>query len=496
MPSLFDTAATAAPLASPSSAQDLLTVLRTVQERIRGIGGVWVKAEISAVSEKSGHWYIDFIQKETGPFNSGSVVAKVRGTIWRGRAALVAAFEKETGVKLAAGVTIVFHATPSFSPVFGTSLDIDDIDASFTLGERERQRRETLKYLSDNGLLALQGKLPLPYLPDRIAVITSATAAGYGDFMKHIKDNPRGFVIPTRIFPATMQGESAPRTIIDAIAAAESWADIILVMRGGGAESDMYCFDDRALCEAVCRTRTPVLSAVGHEKDHHIIDDAACRSFKTPTALADHIIQWFSGVEDAMVSVKDAIAKAVAARTESGTRDVMTYLSSIRGSLARAITSLENLASGPHRAIVLSLADRKNRMQAEIKHLLLSAGAAVTNVAVSSAATVTSLRQGIIRGTDMRLHILDAETGRLAGNVAFMSKMRLGSADASIREQLLLIEAADPRKVLSQGYVLAVDEKGNVLKGSSARAAGDKFILRHLDGRWDCTVDKVTSESE
>lgn len=481
-----------------SAAMDLLSVMQIIEGRLRGIGSFWIKAEVAGImTNVNGHTYLTLIQKkEDGGFSS--TVASVKAVIWKARSVkLLTEFTKVTGKALAAGMTVVVHAEVLFNKIYGLQLSIDDIDMDFSLGQREKERRETLKYLTDSGLIHRQGLLLLPFLPERIAVVSSSTAAGYGDFMKHLTESPRGFVFNVETVPAVMQGETAPESMVSAISRAVNLrADLILVLRGGGAESDLFCFDDRKLCEAICLCHVPVFCAVGHEKDHHIIDDAAARSFKTPTALADHIIQWFSDVEDSMVSVKDAIAKAASSRMESGTRAVMTHLASIRGSLARAVTALESLTSGPHRAIVLSLADRKNRMQAEIKHLLLSAGGAVTNVAVSSAAAVTSLRQSIIRGADMRIHVLDAETGRMAGNVAFMSKMRLGAAEAAIREQLLLIEAADPRKVLSQGYVLAVDEKGNILKGASARTAGDTFILRHLDGRWDCSVDKVTKEGD
>jgi len=349
-------------------------------------------------------------------------------------------------------------------------LTIDDIDTDFALGLRERQRREIIEYLSKTGLMALQRALPLPYLPGRIALVTSQTAAGYGDFLKHLDENRWGFRFETELYPALMQGDAAPASIIEAMAlAAASGAGLILVFRGGGADSDMFCFDDRALCEAVCRCPVPVLSAVGHEKDHHVIDDCAAASFKTPTALADHLLTWVSSVEDAVTVFRDGICDAAARKVT----DAQKVLSACQVAQARRF---------------LSVCDA---MDMCVKDILADIGKGVTQRRTAMEALARDCLVDVMRAVEGRSRAVDAIVRDLQGNIAFAVRSVLKDADSTVEKECLKIEAADPRKILSQGYVLAVDAEGNVLKGVSSRDVGEAFMLRHADGRWDCRVEGV-----
>lgn len=449
-----------------------------IADRIGDIGA-WIRAEVAEARISSGHLYLDLIQKEAPmptlgktSFTSASAeLARARGVIWRSRMHIVDDFVKETGRTLSKGLTIVFHAVVRYHAIFGLSLDIDAIDSSFTLGEREKERRETLRYLTEKGLLELQKDLELPLLPGRIAVISSETAAGFGDFCKHLSENKYGYTFDINLFPAAMQGEAAPASIARALEdAAEECYDLILVLRGGGSETDLQCYDDRGLCETVCHMPVPVLCAVGHERDHHIIDDAAFVSLKTPTALADFLVALVYDTECQMFNLKDNIVDGLKERCDAE-EDVLER------KLNGLCRSFRAMAEAPARRI--------ESLRASI------AGAARQK---ASTQMVDRLQGSIAHSLVRRCDALEADIRRTRGNIVFALRSQVDARDALLEQQRLRIEAANPQKILRQGYVLAVDERGNVLKGVSSRRRGESFILRFADGHWDCTVDEVKQQ--
>ena len=449
-----------------------------IADRIGDIGA-WIRAEVAESRISSGHLYLDLLQKEgpeTAPgkifFRAASAeLARARGVIWRSRMHIVDDFVRETGRTLSKGLTIVFHAVVRYHAVFGLSLDIDALDSSYTLGEREKERRETLRYLADSGLLERQKSLDMPLLPGRIAVISSETAAGFGDFCKHLSENKYGYTFDINLFPAAMQGEAAPASIARALEdAAEKCYDLILVLRGGGSETDLQCYDDRGLCETVCHMPVPVLCAVGHERDHHIIDDAAFVSLKTPTALADFLVALVYDTECQMFNLKDNIVDGLKERC-AAQEDVLNRM---RVGLCR---SFRAMAEAPAR--------RVESLRASI------AGAARQK---ASTQIVDRLQGSIAHSLVRRCDALEADIRRTRGNIVFALRAQVDARDALLEQQRLRIEAANPQKILRQGYVLAVDERGNVLKGVSSRRRGESFILRFADGHWDCTVDEVKQQ--
>lgn len=471
------TAADAQPQADAKNVISLYDLQELIADRIGDIGA-WIRAEVAEARGSNGHLYLDLIQKEGSRGglhkflpSATAELAKARGVIWRSRMHIVDDFIKETGRQIVKGLTIVFHAEVRYHPVFGLSLEIDAIDSSFTLGEREKERRETLRYLTDSGLLAQQKALKRPFLPGRIAVITSETAAGFGDFCKHLSENEYHFTFDITLFPAAMQGEAAPASIARALEdAAEECYDLLLVLRGGGAETDLFCYDDRMLCETVCRMPVPVLSAVGHERDHHIIDDAAFDSFKTPTALADHLVEWVSDVESQVFARMDNIEEAVLDRCAAEEDD----LDRILAGLSR---TFRTMVETPFRKLELL---RTSIIGAARQH--------------ASTQPVEKLQGSIAHSLVRRCDALDSEIHRTRSNIVFALRSQIDARDALLEQQRLRIEAANPEKILRQGYVLAVDARGNVLKGVSSRERGESFILRFADGHWDCTVDDVKQQ--
>lgn len=300
----------------PGQYLDLLTLQEMTAEAVSLAfpESVWVKAEIASISVKSnGHCYLELSQVE-----NGAVVAKARAAIWRSRYSQVARdFCDATGSTLAAGMEILALVKVSYNEVWGFLLTIEDINASFTLGKAEQQRRETIERLEKEGLMDLQKELCLPLLPYRLAVISAATAAGLGDFRKHLNQNPYGFRFEVVLLEATMQGENAPASIIEALTIAENAAepfDAILILRGGGSDLDLACFDDYDLAATIARCTVPVFTAIGHERDYHVADMVANTFVKTPTALADLFLDCYISEDQRISTLEAALKTAFTAR--------------------------------------------------------------------------------------------------------------------------------------------------------------------------------------
>ena len=238
----------------------------------------WVKAEISSLSEKGGHLYLELVESSgsTPKHAYANVAAKMRATCWSGtKEMLMAYFESETGQRLQAGMSVLVEAEVQWHPVYGLSLSIVGIDPSYTLGDIAQQRQKTIAQLQADGLLDAQQLLPLPTLIKRIAVISSESAAGYEDF-KHQLDNS-GFAFETQLFAATMQGEGAEKSILAALEeiSQQPVFDCVAIIRGGGATTDLSCFDRYTLCAVCAQFELPILSGIGHTRDVSIDEQMA-----------------------------------------------------------------------------------------------------------------------------------------------------------------------------------------------------------------------------
>lgn len=252
---------------------------------------LWVKAEVSELRTNRGHCYMEFVQKAE---NGNGIIAKARGQVWANKWALIKNyFEKTTGQALSPGMQVLVCVEPTFHELYGYSLNVVDIDPTFTLGDIARRRMEIIQRLKDEGVLDMNKELPLPRLLQRIAVISSASAAGYGDFADQLQNNQYGLHFITRLFPATMQGDGVEQSIISALnciaADMDSW-DIVVIIRGGGSTSDLNGFDTLALAENVAQFPLPVITGIGHERDDTVIDMVAHTRVKTPTAAAEFLI--------------------------------------------------------------------------------------------------------------------------------------------------------------------------------------------------------------
>lgn len=282
---------------------------------------IWVKAEISSIKVNySGHCYLELIDKDSP--SSENVSASTRAIIWKTTWKIISKyFYDATGSNLENGMNVLLRVQIQYSELYGMSLIINDIDPSFTLGESEQKRIEVIARLKKEGMFEMNTELDIPTLPRKFAIISSETAAGYRDFIKHITQNEYGFSFDLSLFQAPMQGSAAPSGIIAALDEVMSLTssglceyDAVLILRGGGSNSDLSCFDDYDLAVNVAQFPLPVFIAVGHDHDYHIVDMVARVSVKTPTALADFILNLFIDAESNLFQLSQRMKNALFAR--------------------------------------------------------------------------------------------------------------------------------------------------------------------------------------
>lgn len=249
----------------------------------------WVRAEIASLTER-GHCYMELVEKA----KNNTVAAKVRATCWQQVYHLLSAyFATETGQTLSVGMQVLLQVEVSFHAVYGLSLNVVGIDPTFTLGDLARQRQLTIQRLQEDGVMDLQRALTIPSLPRRIAVISAADAAGYGDFCHQLLSNNSGFLFRTQLFPAVMQGDQSPTSIIAAleqIAYQVEQYDVVVIVRGGGATTDLRNFDDYSLAFHCANFPLPIIAGIGHTRDVSVVDMVVHTSVKTPTAAAEWLI--------------------------------------------------------------------------------------------------------------------------------------------------------------------------------------------------------------
>lgn len=253
---------------------------------------IWVSAEIVSLNRnRTGHCYLELIEK----LPDGAIVAKARATIWSALYGRISAyFHQVTGMPLAAGMTVALQVEVVFHPNYGFSLNVKDINPQFTLGNRLMQRTQTIERLQKEGVFDMNKELALPTITRRLAVVSAQTAAGYGDFMKELGQNAWNFTFQVTLFPALMQGDAAEASIIKAlheIAQVQQDFDAVVIIRGGGAVTDLDCFDAYQLAYTVTQMPLPVVVGVGHDRDVSVLDMVAAVSLKTPTAVAQFMVQ-------------------------------------------------------------------------------------------------------------------------------------------------------------------------------------------------------------
>ena len=384
---------------------DLLTLQRLLKQGVESLfpNRVWVKAEVSAVKARSGgHCYLELSQS-----SDKGLEAKVSAIIWSSKYRLIAPyFQSVTGSPIQEGMVILVEVQVNYSELYGLSLIINDIDPEYSLGVKELERQKTIERLQKEGLMGLQKELELPVLPYRLAVVSAEDAAGYRDFMRHLGENPYGFKVEPVLFPALMQGTECPSSIIaamDAVLECEGEWDAVLILRGGGSKLDLSWYDDYSLAAVIAQYPLPVLTAIGHDQDFHVCDMVAYEYLKTPTALADYIMDIYEGEDERISSAETRIRLAVSNRLYREDALLDSLASRIKGAFSLKIATMES-----------ALQVLQTRIQAADPRRILDRGYAL---AVDEKGVVLKGASGKRTGDKVTVMFSDGTLGCIVDNV-------------------------------------------------------------------------------
>ena len=400
----------------------------------------WVRAEMSDVRENSasGHCYLEFVEKDP---RSGQLLAKVRGTIWAKTFRLLKPyFELETGQRFVSGLKVLVQVTVEFHELYGLSLTVVDIDPAYTLGDMARKRLEIIRQLQEEGVFGLNKELPLPILPRRVALISSPTAAGYEDFMNQLQHNRAGYPFYVKLFPALMQGERTEESVIaalDRIYAHQELFDVVALLRGGGATSDLNSFDSYLLAANCAQFPLPILTGIGHERDDTVVDLVAHTRLKTPTAVAEFLIRRMDQAAQTVEELQQAVSQSVSLRLLQEKQRLQSYATRFPVMVGQRI--------------------ERNRT------LLHQLGAKLPTMAHG----FVERKQAEIDRLAMRLR--NAVTTHLAEKKRFLQ----------LQEQF--VRMASPDYILRRGYSLTLRE-GKIIKRAEELQVGEELTTRFMDG--------------
>lgn len=329
---------------------------------------VWIRAEISELRENyNGHCYLELVEKDS---NSDAILAKTKANIWSTTYRMLKPyFENSTGESLRAGLNILVAVTVEFHGVYGFSLNIRDIDPVFTIGELAARRLKIIRQLEADGIADMNKLVEMPLLPQRLAIISSATAAGYDDFMNQLRNDENQFAFYTKLFPAVMQGEQAESSIIrslEKIYEHSELFDVVVIIRGGGATTDLACFDSYELALNCAQFPLPVISGIGHQRDVSILDMVAHSSVKTPTAAAEFLISKMKDAENVWKNIFSDISYLVQNKTENEFRKLdqtqMRITHTLRQWVTKRSHALETHQNRLQNSVRMQIVRQKNKL--------------------------------------------------------------------------------------------------------------------------------------
>lgn len=411
---------------------------------------VWITAEIGEmkVNARSGHCYMQLVEKGG---RNGVPQAQASAVIWAGQYGMLSSFFRgATGRNLEVGMQVLLQVQVSYHELYGLSLRVTDIDPLYTLGDLERQRQETIARLKEDGVFDLNGSLELPLVPQRIAVVSSAQAAGYRDFMKELGGSP--YCFRTELFDAVMQGHGAEASIIDAlgrIAARMDEFDVVVVIRGGGSQSDLSFLNSYLISYHIAQFPLPVIAGLGHDKDQSVVDMVAARSLKTPTAAAAFLVDRLADFDASLASLGQAIGNRAVQVLEQHRKEVMLV-----GTLLRERVAAVRMRAG------WRLQSAGETMRAQIRRLM---------------------RDGV-----MRLDAASVQLRERTERIFAAERLRLEQAGR-------LVGIADPQRILARGFAV-VRRGGHALTDASAVRKGERLEVTLQKGK--LIVEAIDHEKE
>lgn len=408
----------------------------------------WIVAEILELHvNRSGHCYLEMIEKSG---KDDSILARARATIWSSRYSMLRPFfESSTGTVLKSGIKILFRTSVEFHPVYGYSLNITDIDPGYTIGDLARKKQEVIRKLREQGVMEMNRELPFPTVPQCIAVISSQTAAGFGDFMETIENNQHGFRFETRLFPAVMQGDEAVPSMIAALEAVFEQVtefDCVVLIRGGGSRADLECYNEYELAYFITQFPLPVLTGIGHERDETVADLVAYRGLKTPTAVAEFLVDRLLAFEFHLASLHERMTKVV--------KRIVQYQMAL---LERYAADVQHLS----RAYMVK---KRGHLEQSLRMLRRETGSYIA---------------GRRDQLDQSLRMLRRETG----NYLSRKKERLSGLEKQV-------ELVNPENILRRGYSITL-RNGRALKSVRKVTPGERIETWLSDGKIISKTEKT-----
>ena len=412
----------------------------------------WVEAELSECRESRGHCYMELIQKDE---QNATPIAKASAKCWASKWMIIRPyFERTTGQQLHAGMKVLLKVYAQFHEAYGFSWIVTDIDPTYTLGDMARKRQEIIRQLKEEGIFDLQKELQLPLFCQHIAVISSETAAGYGDFCNQLADNPYGFQFQTQLFPAIMQGDGVEQSIINALeqiftrseecgVKSENSFDAVVIIRGGGATSDMSGFDTLALAENVANFPIPIITGIGHDRDESILDMVSHTRVKTPTAAAALLIDHLKAVVEALDDAQDRLIHYCNSRLYTLNAQLTT--------LSEALPRLFSIVKTRHEARIETLHSR----------------------------LVAAVRQGIITNQS-KINTIEERLPILTDRRLMTEKHRLQLIEEKAK-------SLDPTLLLKRGYSMTMKD-GKIIRDAATLHPGDEIETRLANGTVRSTV--------
>ncbi|GAB3535868.1 hypothetical protein GCM10027443_25420 [Pontibacter brevis] len=480
----------------------------------------WVVAEVAQVNadRRKGHCYLTLVDKGD---DARQMLAQARATIWSSRYQMLGRyFEEKTGQPLKAGLKVLFQATVRFHELYGLSLDIVNIDPNYTIGDLARQRQETLKRLEAEGLMEANKSIELDLVPQRLAVISSATAAGYQDFIHQLQNNSFGYSFHTTLFPATVQGNEAPASVKRAMALAGKYKDrfdAIVLIRGGGSQTDLSCFDDYAIAAAIGHSPLPVLTGIGHERDESISDMVAHTRLKTPTAVANFLIDRFRSAEEyneslldsirmfsaQQLKVTDGLLERVSMRISSQTKELLQNTKDKLELLSRGLLLKPQAFIEAQKHHVSNL---NKDISSQTKDLLHERRTYLQELSVC----VEGKSQRYLHMKEHELNNLvhcietEAKDGlkqkqlrfeKSSDKVAFCVRNKLQTQNHRLKLLEMSIEANNPERLLLRGYTLTLIN-GKITKSIKDINNGDVIETKMQDGTLHSMVVNIDEDDK
>lgn len=421
----------------------------------------WVTAEISELKENhAGHCYLELIEKQADEKN---VRARVKAIIWNNRFRFLKSFfESVTGESLQEGMKILVRTKIEYHEIYGLSLVISDIDPSFTLGEMALKRQMIIRRLEEEGVFSMNKEIGFPMFPLKIAVISSINAAGYSDFINHLKKNSHGFIFYTALFETVMQGNETEKSVInslDRISEYEGLFDVAVIIRGGGSQSDLSWFDNYNVAYHVTQFPIPILTGIGHEKDLSVTDMVAFQALKTPTAVADYLIESVAEAENHLNEMSSEIAENSRLILEDNRNMIESFRMNLIPVARLMISDQKEMLSGQIIEMINFGKDyilRAELLPANQKSRLISATGTLSQRKKST------LERNRIDLMSFTLNLLEKMNTRTTG----------------LQNSLTIL---NPENVLKRGYTITAAE-GKIIKSIHQIVVGEVIDTQFSDG--------------